>query len=90
MGPEQMRSVIDEALSSPNTITDSEKEFVRKQHEQLSCEEYTRLFEQSTYYKSPGKRMAIAKWHWETFHARGAYSRGVVGQGADAAADASR
>jgi hypothetical protein len=74
-----MRGVIDEALSRQNMITDSEKEFVRAQHEQLSCEEYTRLFEKSAYYRSPGKRGAIAKWHWETYHSRGTHLLGTIG-----------
>jgi hypothetical protein len=90
LGPGQMESVIDEALSRPNMITDSEKEFVRMQHQQLSCEDYTRLFEQSTYYKSPGKREAMAKWHWETFHSRDVHARTTIGSNADTTSDGSQ
>jgi hypothetical protein len=90
LGADQMRSVIDEALSRPNMITDMEKEFARMQHEQLSCEDYTRLFEQSTYYKSPGKREAMAKWHRETFHSRDVHARTTIGSNADATSDGSQ
>jgi len=68
VGAQQMKSVIDVALAQRGMITDAEKSFVRLQHEHLSCEEYTRLFERTNYYKSPGKREALTKWHWETYH----------------------
>jgi len=68
VGTQQMKMVIDTALAQPEMITDEEKAFVRTQHEQLSCDDYTRLFEQTSYYRSPGKREAMMKWHWEFFH----------------------
>ena len=82
-----MRTIIDVALSMPNMITDSDKEFVRMQHDQLSCHEYTRLFEQSTYYKSPGKREALAKWHWESFHSPAIHTQTMPGMSVESAAD---
>ncbi len=63
-----MRMVIDSAIAQREMITDAEKAFVRVQHEQHSCNEYTRLFEQTNYYRSPGKREAMTKWHWEVYH----------------------
>ncbi len=66
-----MKRIIDSALAQAAMITDGEKAFVRLQHQQLSCGDYTRLFEQSNYYKSPGKREAMTKWHWEVYHSHG-------------------
>ncbi len=71
VGAQQMKTIIDSALAQPALITDAEKSFVRTQHEQLSCGDYTRLFEQTNYYKSPGKREAVMKWHWEVYHSHG-------------------
>ena len=71
VGAQQMMKVIDAVLAQPQMITDAEKEFVRVQHGQLSCHDYTRLFEQSNYYKSPGKREAMMKWHWEVYNSHG-------------------
>jgi hypothetical protein len=67
-------------------ITETEKTFVRLQHEHMSCGDYTKLFEQTNYYKSPGKREAMIKWHWDTYHAheesgRGTPSHIAVGDG---------
>ncbi len=68
LGAQQMRMVIDSAMAQREMITDAEKAFVRVQHEQLSCNEYTRLFERTNYYRSSGKREAMTKWHWEVYH----------------------
>ncbi len=71
VGAQQMMKVIGAVLTQPQMITEAEKEFVRVQHEHLSCSEYTRLFEQSNYFKSPGKREAMIKWHREVYHSQG-------------------
>ena len=86
----RMRIVIDVALSRPIMITDGEKEFVKIQHDHMSCEEYTRLFERSTYFKSPGKREALAKWHWETFHSRAIHGRVTPSETVETAVDAAQ
>jgi hypothetical protein len=90
MDAERMRNVIDVAFAKPNMITDGEKEFVRMRHDQFSCEEYTRVFENSSYYKSPGKREAMARWHWETFHSRVAHSPAAISESAEPAADSAQ
>lgn len=84
VGAQEMRKVIDIALAQPGMITEAEKAFVREQHERRSCEDYTRLFEETNYYKSAGKREAMTKWHWETYHSHNEDGRGTAAQGAEA------
>jgi len=85
VGAQQMKTFIDIALAQPGMITDTEKTFVRLQHEQMSCEDYTRLFEQTNYYKSPGKREALTKWHWDTYHSHEGSGHGTPSHRAEAA-----
>jgi hypothetical protein len=90
LGAQQMKSVIDVALAQPGMITDAEKSFVCLQHDHLSCEEYTRLFEQTNYYKSPGKREAMTKWHWETYHSHEGNGPGTPSEGTERGVGESR
>jgi hypothetical protein len=87
VGAHTMKSLIDVALAQPNMITEPEKTFVRTQHDHMSCEDYTRLFERSNYYKSPGKRDAMTKWHWQVFHSHEEGSQGAASRAAEAAGD---
>ncbi len=64
----EMKSVIDRALGGLRYVTDSEKIFVHLQHERMSCEEYTRLFEKSNFYSDAKQRNAISEWHWRVYH----------------------
>lgn len=84
VGAQQMMRVIDAVLAQQQMITEAEKEFVRVQHEHLSCSDYTRLFEQSNYYKSPGKRDAMIKWHREVYHSQSESGAERTPQGAEA------
>ncbi len=83
VGAQQMMKVIDAVLTQPQMITEAEKEFVRVQHEHLSCNDYTRLFEQSNYFKSPGKREAMIKWHRDVYHSHGESSAERTRPGAE-------
>jgi hypothetical protein len=64
-----MKSLVDRTLGGLGYATDSEKAFLHLQHQRRSCEEYSRLFERSDYYRDEKKRNAVAAWHWRVYHA---------------------
>ena len=71
----QMKSIIEMTLSKYTVITESEKAFVHIQHQHMSCDDYTRLYEKSDFYPNPKTREAIANWHRKIYHAKEAAVR---------------
>lgn len=65
-----MKSLIDKTLAGLAYASDTEKAFLHVQHQRMSCEEYTRLFEKSDYYHDEKRRNAVATWHWHVYHAQ--------------------
>ncbi len=64
-----MKAVMESALSGYAVVSQSDKAFLHVQHERLGCEEYTRLYEQSDFTSNEKTRAAIARWHWDVYHA---------------------
>lgn len=69
IGLADMKSMVDRALGSFGFATATEKAFLHLQHQRMSCEEYTRLFENSDFYRDEKKRKAVSAWHWRIYHA---------------------
>jgi hypothetical protein len=65
----RMKEVLESRLHHGILVTEAEKTFLHIQHRESGCDEYTRLFENSDFYRDPKKRKAIADWHWNTYHA---------------------
>jgi hypothetical protein len=72
---ERMKSVLEGSLKAMVLLTDSDKAFVHLQHQHMDCEEYTRLFEKSDFYRDARKREALAVWHRDVYHSRDAAVR---------------
>jgi hypothetical protein len=66
---ERMRAVLESGLKTVALVTESDKAFVHIQHQHSSCADYTRLFEKSRFYRNPEKDRAVARWHWDVYHA---------------------
>jgi hypothetical protein len=81
----QMRNVLERSLGGFGAVTNSERAFVHVQHQRLSCEEYTRLFEKSRFYTDKKKRSAIADWHWRAYHAEDGAVRATAIENAESA-----
>jgi hypothetical protein len=71
----QMKSVIEKTLSKYAIISENEKAFIHLQHQHMSCEEYTKLYEKSDFFANSKSREAIEKWHWNIYHAKEASVR---------------
>jgi hypothetical protein len=72
---ERMKSLLEGSLKAIVLLTESDKAFVHVQHQHMSCEEYTRLFEKSDFYRDARKREALAVWHRDVYHSRDAAVR---------------
>jgi hypothetical protein len=64
-----MKSAIAETLSQYALVSDTDKAFVHILHQHMTCEQYTRAYEESDFYPDPRTRTAIANWHWTVYHA---------------------
>jgi hypothetical protein len=71
----QMKSVIEKTLGKHAALTESEKVFVHIQHQHMSCEDYTRLYEASDFFSDLRTRDSLANWHWNVYHAKEAAVR---------------
>lgn len=71
----QMKDTISKTLGKYAALTESEKTFVHVQHQHMSCENYTKLYEKSDFFSDPKKREALASWHWNVYHAKEAAVR---------------
>ena len=58
--------------------SNSEKAFLHVQHERMSCEEYTRLYEQSNFYGDKHQREALSRWHWNQYHSKDEATRAAA------------
>jgi len=65
----RMKSVLESRLGQQVEVTDAEKTFVHLQHERISCAEYTKAYEKSNFHADKTKRSAVARWHWNQYHA---------------------
>lgn len=65
---EQMKIRLDKALNNYMHLTGSEKAFIHVQHQHMGCDEYTRQFEISGFFRDAKKREAMASWHWKYYH----------------------
>jgi hypothetical protein len=66
----QMKSSLQGKIGSWVNVTDSEKAFVHKQHQQITCSEYTKAYEKSGSYSDKNKRAAVSRWHWNQYHSK--------------------
>jgi hypothetical protein len=81
----QMKNMIQSTIGSAVQISDNEKAFVHLQHQQMSCEKYTKDFEKSGFFGDDKKRSAVEHWHWQTYHAQDEAVRSNAIQSAEAA-----
>jgi hypothetical protein len=69
IGLAEMKNMVDRTLGGLGFASETEKAFLHLQHQRMSCEEYTRLFEKSDFYRDEKKRKAVSAWHWSIYHA---------------------
>jgi hypothetical protein len=84
MSLSQMKDVLEKTLGKYAMVSDSDKAFVHLQHQHMTCEEFTRLYEQSDFYSNPKTRAAIANWHWNTYHSKKSDTRSTAIQSVEA------
>jgi hypothetical protein len=69
IGLAEMKNMVDRTLGGFGFASETEKAFLHLQHQRMSCEEYTRFFEKSDFYRDEKKRKAVSDWHWRVYHA---------------------
>jgi hypothetical protein len=84
MSLSQMKDVLEKTLGKYAMVADSDKAFVHLQHQHMTCEEFTRLYEKSDFYPNPKTRAAIANWHWNTYHSKASEIRSAAIQSVEA------
>jgi len=65
-----MKAILEKTLSQYAFVSDTDKAFIHVQHQHMSCERYTQIYEKSDFYANPKTRAAIANWHWMVYHAK--------------------
>ena len=80
MSLSQMKDLLQKALSQYAVVSDSDKAFVHVQHQNMTCEEYTRIYEKSDFYADPKHRAALANWHRNVYHAKDSAVRAAAVQ----------
>jgi hypothetical protein len=84
MGLSEMKEILERTLGKYAVVSDSDKAFVHLQHQQMSCEEYTRKYENSDFFSDSKTRAAIANWHWNTYHSEESATRSAAVQSVEA------
>ncbi len=84
MSMARMKSVLESTLGQWAVVKDSEKAFVHVQHQQLSCQQYTKAYEKSKFYAEKSKRAAVSRWHWNQYHSKDAGTRAAAIESAEA------
>jgi hypothetical protein len=59
-------------------VTSSEKAFIHILHQRMSCEEYTRLYENSNSHTNEKERAAASRWHWNQYHSEDEATRAAA------------
>jgi hypothetical protein len=67
---DQMKTILEKSLGKYAVLREDEKAFVHLQHQNMTCEEYTRQYEKSDFFSNPKMRAALANWHWTVYHAK--------------------
>jgi len=76
-----MRTLLESASGQWTWASTSDKILVHIQHQHMSCKEYARLYEKSTFYANDEKRQALARWHWKQYHSKDEATRAAVVSG---------
>lgn len=63
-----MKGIIEQAFDGLASVSETDMALLHLQHQRMSCEEYTRLYENSSFYRDPKKLRAVAEWHWNIYH----------------------
>ncbi len=79
-----LKSTIENNVGRFAVISENEKAFIHLQHQQMSCEQYTRDFEKSGFFGDERKRSAAEQWHWMIYHAKDDAVRAGAIQNAEA------
>jgi hypothetical protein len=66
----RMKNLMESRLGEWTLVSDSEKAFIHLQHQQMSCEEYTRWYEKAKIHTDESKRAALSRWHWNQYHSK--------------------
>jgi hypothetical protein len=78
MGLSEMKEILERTLGKYAVVSESDKAFVHLQHQHMTCEEYTRLYEKSDFFSDPKTRAAVANWHWNTYHSEQSATRSAA------------
>jgi hypothetical protein len=78
LGLSEMKEILERTLGKYAVVSESDKAFVHLQHQHMTCEEYTRLYEKSDFFSDPKTRAAVANWHWNTYHSEESAARSAA------------
>lgn len=90
IGMKRMQGMFARNLGKLGGVTEGDRAFVHFQHQQMSCEEYTKRFEKSNFQPDGKRRGAVAKWHWEQYHSADAHARAAALDGLESNGDENR
>ena len=78
IGMKRMQGMFARNLAKLGGVTEGDRAFVHIQHQQMSCEEYTKRYEKSNFQPDGKRRSAVAKWHWERYHSADVHVRAAA------------
>jgi hypothetical protein len=81
IGMKGMQDLFARNVAKRGGITEGDRAFVHFQHQQMSCEEYTKRFEKSNFQPDGKRRSAVAKWHWQQYHSADVHVRAAALEG---------
>ena len=66
----RMKNSMESRLGEWTLVSNTDKAFIHSQHQQMSCQEYTRWYEKAKIHRDESKRAALSRWHWNQYHSK--------------------